>query len=620
MGSSIDIYLFHRGEHREIYNYMGAHPYKDGYIFRTWAPSAKNVEVVGDFNNWTGKPMNRINLEGIWEIYIENAKKNQLYKFKIQTVNNVWKLKSDPYSFYSELRPKTASIIYGKPNFSWTDNKWMKNKNFGKNKPLNIYEVHLGSWKKNKDEFLNYREIAVLLTEYVKKLNYNAVEILPIHEYPLDDSWGYQGTGYYSVTSRHGSPEDFMYFVNYLHKNSIGIILDWVPGHFCKDDHGLYMYDGAPLYEHNWKLLRENDSWGTANFDFSRNEVRSFLISNAIYWLKEFHIDGLRIDAVANIIYLDYGKNGHPELKNEYGENINLSGINFLRELNRDIKKYVPRAITIAEESTSWYGVTKKEKNDGLGFDFKWNMGWMNDTLNYMETDPLFRGENISKVTFPMMYAFSEKYILPFSHDEVVHGKKSLLNKIPGRLEEKIANLKSLYGYLMTIPGKKLSFMGNEIAHHLEWRFYEELEWNLEKEFYNSKFQNFIKDLNLLYLNEKSLWENDWDWNGFKWIDGSEGKNNVFIYMRKGKSNKRNLIVVLNFSGNSWEKYRIGIPMKMKYKEILNSDGENYGGNGKINKNINLEKLGWHNLEYSTEIQIPAFSVIILKGETETKE
>lgn len=617
MKNNIDIYLFHRGEHRKTYDFLGVHYSEEKTIFRTWAPNAKKIELVGDFNNWIGVPMVKINNEGIWEVEVKNVRKLDRYKYKIESEKGLVQYKSDPYGIYSEKRPNTASVVYKIEDFLWKDKKWMGKKHFSKDKPLNIYEVHLGSWKQKENrEFLNYKELAKELVKYVKSMNYNCVEILPINEHPLDDSWGYQGTGFFSTTSRYGTPEDFMYFVNYLHCNEIGVILDWVPGHFCKDEHGLYLFDGTPTYEYSWDLLRENHEWGTANFDFSRNEVRSFLISNALYWLKEFHIDGLRVDAVANIIYLDYGKKSHPNLKNEYGENINLSGINFLRELNRVIKKEVPRAITIAEESTAWYGVTKLENENGLGFDYKWNMGWMNDTLSYIKEDPIFRGGNHKKLTFPMLYAYSENYILPFSHDEVVHGKKSLINKIPGTLEEKLGNLKALYGYMITQPGKKLQFMGNEFAHYLEWRFYEELEWKITKEAPGKYIKRFVKDLNKIYLKEKALWEKDSSWDGFQWIDGNNESTSVISYYRKGKKIEDDLIIIINFSGVNWEKYRIGVNKKIKYKEILNSNKNIYGGHDEGNKNIYFsEKVGWHGFHYSIELMIPAFSVFILKGE-----
>ncbi|MEF9932680.1 MAG: 1,4-alpha-glucan branching protein GlgB [Cetobacterium sp.] len=615
MKNELDIYLFHRGEHRKIYDYLGAIFNEGKCVFRVWAPNAKKVQIIGDFNQWQGMDMRKINNEGIWEISLSGIYKYQKYKFKILGQDEKWRDKADPYARYSEIRPQTASIVYGDLRYDWEDEDWIKKRKETRNQPVNIYEVHLGSWIKNGDNFFNYREIAEKLCAYVKEMNYNYIEIMPINEYPLDDSWGYQGTGYYAVTSRYGTPEDFMYFVNYFHKNGIGVILDWVPGHFCKDNHGLYRFDGTPTYESNWKLLGENDGWGTANFDFSRNEVRSFLISNALFWMDKFHIDGLRMDAIANILYLDFGRDGHPELKNQYGDNRNLWGIEFLKSLNYAIKQEFPYALICAEDSTSWEGVTKSELDGGLGFKYKWNMGWMNDTLKYMSINPMDRGKFHKNLTFSLVYAFSENYILALSHDEVVHGKKSLVNKMPGNDWERFSNLRLLYAYMIAHPGKKLLFMGGEFGHYLEWRFYEELEWYLINVDLNKKLKKFVKDLNGFYLNEKALWELDGNPGCFEWIEHSNISDSIISFERKGKLGNDTLIVVLNFSGLNRQKYRIGVPKNTEYTEVFSSDCLEYGGSGIGNKEkIIPTKKEWNGRKQSIEVNIPAFSVQFFKS------
>lgn len=463
MEQELDVYLFHRGEHREVYNYMGAHLTKNSVIFRVWAPHAKSVAVVGDFNNWTGYDhmMKKINNEGIWELEIPNLKKLEKYKYRVESTDGRVEMKADPYAFYSEMRPNTASIVYDIPKFKWADKRWLNKRTTGLNKPINIYEVHLGSWKRGiHGEWLNYKDSAVMLAEYLKEMNYTHIEIMPINEYPLDASWGYQATGYYSVTSRYGTPEDFMFLVNLMHKNNIGVILDWVPGHFCKDAHGLYRFDGTPTYEYLDSRIGENKEWGTCNFDVTRNEVKSFLISNLTYWFKEFHIDGVRMDAVANMLYLSYGKDGEDDLRNKYGGKENLGAVDFFKELNSVVHDDFPDVLVVAEDSTAWPNVTKHPIDGGLGFDSKWNMGWMNDTLKYFSIDPIFRYQHHGKLTFSFMYAFSENYVLPLSHDEVVHGKKSIIEKMPGYYEDKLAHTRSLYSYQMAHPRKKIKFYG----------------------------------------------------------------------------------------------------------------------------------------------------------------
>ena len=611
MGNELDIYLFHKGEHLKAYNYMGAHFKDKGVIFRVWAPKAKNVSVVGDFNNWNGAlhQMKKINDEGIWELYIENIGKYELYKYKVTQNNGQEVYKSDPYAFYSEMRPKTASIIYDIPQFKWTDTRWVNKRTKDLNKAINIYEVHLGSWRlDDKNKWLNYKEIAPKLCEYVKELGYTHVEIMPISEYPLDDSWGYQATGYYSVTSRYGTPEDFMYFINYMHRHNIGVILDWVPGHFCKDIHGLAMFDGTPTYEYADERIGQNKAWGTSNFDLARYEVQSFLLSNVSFWFEVFHIDGIRIDAVANMLYLP------DDVKNIYGGGENIAAVEFFKKLNLALNKEYPNCLIIGEDSTAWPNVTKKVKDGGLGFDEKWNMGWMNDTLKYFEVDPIFRKNYHDKITFSFMYGFSESYVLPLSHDEVVHGKKSILNKMPGFLQAQLANVRTLYSYQIFHPGKKLTFMGNEFAQGLEWRFYEQLEWELLNKKENIEMLEYVKSLNKLYLKEKSLWEDTSD--TFEWIEHENSNENMIIFLRKTKIDNEYIIGIFNFSGIEKRGYKVGVPENKIYYILLNSDDKKYGGTGLTKrKRYSATKGQWNQREQHIEIDIQANSVIFLKAE-----
>lgn len=623
MEQELDVYLFHRGEHREVYNYMGAHLTKNSVIFRVWAPHARSVAVVGDFNNWTGYDhmMKKINNEGIWELEIPNLKKLEKYKYRVESADGRVEMKADPYAFYSEMRPNTASIVYDIPKFKWADKRWLNKRTTGLNKPINIYEVHLGSWKRGiHGEWLNYKDSAVMLAEYLKEMNYTHIEIMPINEYPLDASWGYQATGYYSVTSRYGTPEDFMFLVNLMHKNNIGVILDWVPGHFCKDAHGLYRFDGTPTYEYLDSRIGENKEWGTCNFDITRNEVKSFLISNLTYWFKEFHIDGVRMDAVANMLYLSYGKDGEDDLRNKYGGKENLGAVDFFKELNSVVHDDFPDVLVVAEDSTAWPNVTKHPIDGGLGFDSKWNMGWMNDTLKYFSIDPIFRYQHHGKLTFSFMYAFSENYVLPLSHDEVVHGKKSIIEKMPGYYEDKLAHTRSLYSYQMAHPGKKLNFMGNEFAHGLEWRFYESLEWHLlDQNNGNKEVQAYVKALNTLYLEDKSLWEDSWD--TFEWIEHENYTENMLAFLRKTKDFKEHLVVVFNFSGEDKKKYKIGVPENKVYNIILNSDDKKFGGKGTVKKKKYkpIDK-SWNYREQHIELDIPKNTVIFLKTEKVEKK
>lgn len=611
MNNELDIYLFHKGEHLKAYNYMGAHFKDNGVIFRVWAPKAREISVVGDFNGWNGdtNKMKKINDEGIWELYVENANKNDLYKYRVIQENGAEVYKADPYAFYSEKRPKTASIVYDIPEFKWSDTRWTNKRKKDLGKPINIYEVHLGSWKLDENgQWLNYRDIAPQLCEYVKELGYTHIEIMPINEYPLDASWGYQATGYYSVTSRYGTPEDFMFFINYMHRHSIGVILDWVPGHFCKDIHGLAMFDGTPTYEYADERIGQNREWGTSNFDLSRYEVQSFLISNVSYWFDVFHIDGIRIDAVANMLYLP------DDVKNMYGGNENLAAVDFFKKFNSIIKKDYPDCLIIGEDSTAWPDVTREVVDGGLGFDEKWNMGWMNDTLKYFEVDPLYRKDHHGRLTFSFMYAFSENYVLPLSHDEVVHGKKSILNKMPGFLQAQMANVRNLYSYQIFHPGKKLNFMGNEFAQGLEWRFYEQLEWGLLEKKENKEMLDYVKALNKFYLKERILWKDTYD--TFEWIEHENHDGNMLSFLRKSPNNDEYIIGIFNFSGIGKKKYRVGVPENKIYYILLNSDDKKYGGTGFTERKRYSSIEGeWNYRSQYIEIDIQANSVIFLKAE-----
>ena len=609
MSGQVEQYLFHRGEYRQAYEYLGAHPTRSSTIFRIWAPSAKSVAVVGDFNDWIAREEDycrKLNNVGLWEVEIKKVKKGFLYKYQIETSWGEKILKSDPYAFYSELRPHTASIVNGKPKFRWGDKKWLNNREIGYAKPINIYEVHLGSWKKKEDgTYYNYKEIAELLVKYMLEMNYTHIEIMPIIEYPFDGSWGYQGTGYYSVTSRYGTPEDFMYFINYFHKNNLGVILDWVPGHFCKDSHGLYRFDGSACYEYEDSSLGENE-WGSANFNVTRNEVRSFLLSNLYFWTKEFHIDGIRMDAVSNMLYY---RDGLSE---------NKHSVEFLQYINQSLHEEYPDVMLIAEDSSAWPLVTKYQEDGGLGFDFKWNMGWMNDTLKYMEQDPFFRKSHHGKLTFSFMYAFSENFILPLSHDEIVHGKNSILNKMPGYYENKLAHVKNLYSYQMAHPGKKLNFMGNEFVQGLEWRYYEQLEWQLLKDNKGSQdIQKYVKALNQMYLEEEALWHDGQD--GFEWIEHENINENMLIFLRKTLDMQDFIIAVFNFSGKDHEKYPLGVPLEDgEYEVILDSNEKRFGGSyqGRKRKYKAIKK-SWNYREQYIEKKIAKNSAIFLKYKKE---
>lgn len=625
--SDYDLYLFHEGTNYRSYQMMGAHLLQqdgvEGTRFTVWAPHAREVRVVGNFNEWQGHNhiMEKVGDSGVWSIFVPGLKIGELYKYEIHTHSGVIFLKSDPYGFYAEERPGTASAIYPITDYIWQDEEWQKEKQDLPvyERPMLIYEVHLGSWKKKDGEFLTYRDLADQLVDYVLEMGYTHVELLPVMEHPFDGSWGYQATGYYSVTSRYGNPHDLMYFIDVCHQKGIGVILDWVPGHFCKDDHGLRNFDGAPLYEHDNPAKSENE-WGTLNFNFEKPEVRSFLISNALFWLDVYHIDGIRVDAVAAMLYLDYGKNGGHWIPNKYGGNENLAAMEFMQKLNEEVFKHFPNTLMIAEESTAWPMVTWPAHLGGLGYNYKWNMGWMNDMLRYMEMDPIHRKWAHNLVTFSFMYAFSENFILPLSHDEVVHGKKSLLDKMPGDYWQKFANLRVFYSYMMAHPGKKLLFMGGEIGQFIEWNHQESMDWHLTDYDMHKKLQVYVQSLNNFYKNEKSLWELDHGWQGFNWIDPHDYTQSVITFMRKGNNQDDFMIVVCNFTPEVREGYRIGVPVLGEYQEVFNSDVESYGGSGQINAPVlEAQESGWHNQPYSLEIKVPPLAATFIKLKSRKK-
>lgn len=624
--TNFNTFLFHQGKNYNAYNVLGSHikteEQKKGVQFATWAPNAKEVYVVGDFNEFKLEDkykLERISENGLWKGFFQEVKLGDRYKYCIISNNGEkGEFKADPYAIQTEFRPDSASIVYEPKEFKWNDEKWIQYRNSINvlEEPLNIYEVHLGSWRTREDgEFLTYEEIAKKLPKYLKEMGYTHVEIMPLVEHPLDASWGYQGTGYYSPTSRYGNIEGLKKLIDKLHELNIGVIMDWAPGHFCKDSHGLYKFDGTPTYEYQEEWRAENRGWGTCNFDLGRPEVKSYLISNALYWFREFHVDGLRVDAVSSILYLDYSRSHGEWVPNKYGGNGNLEAIDFLKELNKAVFIEYPTALMIAEESTSWPNITKPTNHDGLGFNLKWNMGWMNDTLEYVQIDPLYRSNNHRNITFAMMYNYAENYLLPLSHDEVVHGKKSLINKMWGDEWNRFAGLRAFMGYMMGHPGKKLTFMGCEFAQPIEWREYEELEWNLIKDVeIHKKTHLFFKELNHLYLNNKSLWELDHDYRGFNWIEADNSEQSILIFNRRSRNDEDTLVFVINFTSTVYYDYRIGVPFLGEYKEIFNTDDERYGGSGQImGEPLFAEKLQFQDQPYSLKIKVPPMATLILK-------
>jgi len=620
INNELPLYLFHQGTNYRAYELLGCHynSKTEVAVFRTWAPKAKSVHLVGDFNSW-GKSemsMTRITDGGVWEITVDGVKQNQRYKYAITSGYNKTVLKSDPYGFCAETDEQTASIVFDLDGYEWQDQEWQE-KNSNRNNleiPVNIYEVHLGSWMRKPDgNAYNYIELAELLIPYVKEMNYTHIEIMPVMEHPFGGSWGYQVCGYYAPTTRFGTPHDFMKFIDLCHQADIGVILDWVPSHFPKDEHGLIDFDGGPLYECHGEDRIENFEWGTRYFDYGRTEVQSFLVSNAMFWMDVYHADGLRVDAVSSMLYLDYGKKAGEWTPNTDGGNENYDATAFIRKLNTAVFAEMPYVLMVAEESTAWPLVTKPIEDGGLGFNMKWNMGWMNDMLEYVETDPLYRNGIHNKITFSFFYAFSENFILPLSHDEVVHGKKSLLNKMPGDYETKFAGLRVFLGYMMTHPGKKLTFMGAEFGQFREWDTETGLDWLLLDYPMHSNLKNYVKELNAFYLNTPALWEIDFSWDGFKWISDSDRDQNTIAFIRSDRKGNDN-ISLINFSPVMREEYRIGVPESGVYTEVFNSDREEYGGWGHINKNeIEAEKIPLHGFEYSVSVKVPPLGITCLQ-------
>ncbi|SNY05745.1 1,4-alpha-glucan branching enzyme [Orenia metallireducens] len=624
--SDYDLYLFSEGNHHRVYEKMGAHIVThqgvEGTVFTVWAPEAERVSVIGNFNSWDGRvhQMRLLGHSGVWEIFIPSIGEGEVYRFEILTKEGYTLIKSDPYAFYSELRPANASIVYDyNGKYEWEDDKWMEKraKTSWLERPMSVYEVNLGSWARVPEEenrFLSYRELADKLVEYVKKHNYTHVELMPVAEHPLDESWGYQVTGYFAVTSRFGKPEDLMYLIDQFHKNDIGVILDWVPGHFPKDAHGLGRFDGSAVYEHLDPRLGEHQDWGTYIFNYGRNEVKNFLISNALYWLDKFHIDGLRVDAVASMIYLDYSREGDQWVPNKYGGRENLEAIEFLQYFNSISHEYYPGILTIAEESTAFEGVSRPTYLGGLGFSMKWNMGWMNDALEYIEKDPIYRKYHHNNLTFPLVYAFNENFMLVLSHDEVVHGKGSMINKMPGDYWQKFANLRAFYAYMYAHPGKNLTFMGGEFGQWKEWNATQSLDWNLLDFEAHQKLLDFMTDLNGTYQEQEALWEIDFNYDGFEWIDCHDADNSILSFMRKAKNPDEFIIAVFNFTPIERNNYRIGVPREGYYEEILNSNAGKYWGSNSGNMGgAWSEAHPWQNRGYSINITLPPLSGLYFK-------
>ena len=621
----LDQYLLGQGNHYEIYKKLGAHLVEDGdkkgTYFAVWAPNAQKVSVIGEFNDWdlTADVMERNDPVGIYTCFVEGAKENEMYKFCIETKKGELLYKADPYANYAELRPGTASRITDISKIKWTDKAWMDQrlKWDHKEKPMSIYEVHIGSWRKHPEEedgFYNYREFAKEIVKYVHNMGYTHIELMGIAEHPFDGSWGYQVTGYFAPTSRYGTPEDFAWMVNYLHKNKIGVILDWVPAHFPKDAHGLADFDGVPEYEYADPRMGEHPDWGTKIFDFGKNEAKNFLISNALFWIEHFHIDGLRVDAVASILYLDYGKKDGEWVPNEFGGNKNLQAVEFFKHLNSVVLGRNPGAVMIAEESTAWPKVTGEVEDDGLGFSLKWNMGWMHDFTEYMKLDPLFRKGAHYNMTFAMSYAYSEKYILVLSHDEVVHLKCSMINKMPGLGWEKFENLKAAYAFMMGHSGKKLLFMGQDFAQLREWSEKRELDWYLLAEKEHQQMQSWVRDLLHLYRRRKAFYEQDNTWEGFEWINADDRDRSIYSFVRHAKGGKQNLLFVISFTPVVREDYRVGVPKRKQYRLILNSDEEKYGGTGKKRPAVyKAEKSECDGRPYSFAYPLPAYGVAIFE-------
>ena len=649
LGSN-ELNRFSNGIHYSVYDYLGAHtmavygcgsqaePEWDvrsagkngvyGTHFAVWAPNAMRVSVVGDFNHWDGRihQMSRLGDSGVFALFIPGVDQGAVYKYEIKVNYKTLLLKTDPYGTYCEQRPANASIVCNTTDFKWKDDKWLEDRKLKKidKEPVSIYEVHLGSWMKKDcsslenvtcdQEFYNYRELAPLLADYVKKMHYTHVELMPVMEHPLDESWGYQVTDYYAVTSRYGSPEDFMYFMDYMHRHGIGVILDWVPAHFPKDENGLARFDGTCLYEHMDPRQGEHPHWGTLIYNYGRPQVVNFLIANALFWVKRYHADGIRMDAVASMLYLDYGKKDGEWVANMYGSNENLEAIEMLKNLSEIFHKECPGAWLIAEESTAWPKVTANPADDGLGFDLKWNMGWMNDFISYMQTDPLFRKGRHGMLTFSMIYAYSESFILVLSHDEVVHLKCSMLNKMPGDEDQKFANLRAAYGFMMMHPGKKLLFMGQEFGQTTEWNEKESLPWNEAEDTEHQKLQHYVAELNAFYQAHPALYEMDNKEDGFEWLSSMDADHSIITFMRYSEEKQESLLVICNFTPVLYENFKVGVPHAGKYKEIFNSDAEVFGGSGHGNPRQKRAKaVSWDGREYSISIEVPPLGISVFK-------
>ena len=627
MFSDFDLHLVGEGQHLTSYERFGAQIRTvdgvEGVNFAVWAPNASGVSVVGDFNDWDGRtlPMHKHVPSGVWELFVPGLKAGDHYKYRVFT-NGHWTDKSDPCGFAAELPPRTASIVADLSQHSWADDAWMQKRAQSNplEEPVSIYEVHLGSWQRfatGPTDWYGYRELAHQLVEYCQKMGYTHLELMPISEHPFTGSWGYQTVGYFGVTSRYGSPEDFMYFVDYCHQHNIGVILDWVPAHFPKDDHGLRRFDGTALYEHADPRQGEHPDWGTLIFNYSRNEVRNFLVSNALFWLDKYHIDGLRVDAVASMLYLDYSREAGEWIPNEHGGRENLAAISLLKQFNETVHEKFPGVMTIAEESTAWAGVSRPTYEGGLGFSLKWNMGWMNDTLEYFQKDPIHRKHHHNELTFSMIYAFTENFTLPLSHDEVVHGKGSLLSQMPGDMWQRFGNLRLLYSYMWTHPGKKLLFMGGDFGQWNEWNADENLQWHLLEQKSHQGIHNLIADLNKLYVSEPALYEVDFDGDGFEWVDCMSSEDSLLVYLRKAKQTDDFLVICANFTPVPRPDYRVGVPQEGHYQEVLNSDAERYGGGdfGNVGGRT-TEKISAQGRPDSISVNLPPLAMVVFKPTT----
>jgi 1,4-alpha-glucan branching enzyme len=625
--TDFDLHLWSEGTHVRAYEKLGAHPMVEdgvrGTQFVVWAPDAEEISVIGDFNGWRvgAQPMRPVHSSGLWRTFVPGVGDGAIYKYAIRSRYNGYRVdKADPFGFAAEMRPSQASKVFDIDGYDWGDQGWMGRRHAANaiNAPIAIYELHLGSWKRSPHEdnrWLTYREIAPLLADYCREMGYTHVELLPITEHPFDGSWGYQTVGYFAPTSRFGSPHDFMFLVDTLHQAGLGVLLDWVPAHFPKDEHGLGYFDGTHLFEHADPRQGEQQDWGTFIFNFGRKEVVNFLISNALFWLDKYHIDGLRVDAVASMLYLDYSRKPGEWTPNRYGGRENLEALEFLRRLNERVYGEYPDVLTVAEESTSWPSVSRPLYLGGIGFGYKWDMGWMHDTLHYLQRDPIFRRYHHDQITFRMVYAFNENYVLPLSHDEVVHEKRSLLYRMPGDDWQRFANLRLLYGYQYTMPGKKLLFMGGEFAQTAEWNFETSLDWHLLEYAPHQGIQRFVRDLNAMYRREPGLHERDCDPGGFEWIDAHDADDSILSYFRKGHDDADDLIVVINFTPVPREEYPVGVPRRGRWTEILNSDAEIYGGGNVGNAGgVDAEEVNWHGLPAAMlKITVPPLGMVVFR-------